>query len=41
MMLRDAAHTGGLLDVRLLLAAGADAGADNGLALMYAEGGHL
>jgi len=38
----DAAEAGGLLDVRFLLAAGADAGAENGYALYYAcSRGHL
>jgi len=40
--LRVAAHAGGLLDARFLLAAGADAGAVNGYALYEAcIGGHL
>ena len=43
--LREAAEAGGLLDTRFLLAAGADAGAENGLALRCAcygrYGGHL
>jgi len=40
--LRDAARAGGLLDVRFLLSAGADAGADDGWVLCYAcRGGHI
>jgi len=40
--LRDAAGAGGLLDVRFLLAAGVDAGADDGEVLYFAcRGGHL
>jgi len=42
LTLRDAARAGGLLDTRFLLAAGADAGAENGHALYAAcYGGHL
>jgi len=42
LTLRDAAEAGGLLDVRFLLAAGADAGAVNGYALHGAcVSGHL
>jgi len=42
MTLRDAARAGGVLDVRFLLAAGADAGAQDGWTLYYAcRSGHL
>jgi len=42
LTLYDAAHSGGLLDVRFLLAAGADAGAEDGRALYAAcNGDHI
>jgi len=42
LTLVDAAHASGLKDVRFLLAAGVDAGAEDGWALYYAcTGGHL